>query len=252
MGVVSTYGSESLLGHTFLGDTFTAPGSHFAGWFVTPPGPTGGVEAEGAREAVTFDPASGGTITSDAAVSWSSLHTEDQMVAGLGIWDAATDGNLLAVIRTRSRLIRANAPVSIPAGGIEVSIDLDHVTVTLANAWLDHLLRGTTYTPPTFWWFGQYTETPTSSDPGTEVTGGGYERRVSDWVIGEDRNVVLDNDPSWDPLHTDTEQTLTGWALSDEDEAGDVGIFAAYTEPLVVPADTPNGFPVASVSLRLI
>lgn len=48
----------------------------------------------------------------------------------------------------------------------------------LRNALVNHTLRGVAYTPPSALYLALFNVTPTSSGGGTEVSGGGYLRRV--------------------------------------------------------------------------
>lgn len=52
------------------------------------------------------------------------------------------------------------------------------ISITLANALLDHVFRNVPYTPPTEIYLALYTSDPGDTDTGNEVSGGGYERML--------------------------------------------------------------------------
>ena len=51
-------------------------------------------------------------------------------------------------------------------------------STVLANALIDHVLKGSAYTQPTNLYIALYTSTPTDAGGGTEVTGGSYAREL--------------------------------------------------------------------------
>jgi hypothetical protein len=53
----------------------------------------------------------------------------------------------------------------------------------LANKLLDHVLRGTVYTPPTNVYVALHEVDPTAAGSGAEITGGSYARQVSTWDV---------------------------------------------------------------------
>lgn len=241
MGSLSYFAANGLLGLTLRGDTFSSPAAVYLGWFTTPPSADGtGTEVTGggyARQAVTFDPATDGNITSAAAVTWTALHSgSDQMLAGWGIWDAATAGNLLAFGRTPSLVIPLGAPVNVPAAAITISSDDAAMTDYLANAWLDHLFNNDTYINPSAVYIGHYTTTPTASTAGAEVADPGYDRQSAAWASPAVGASLLDAAVTWTPLATDDPQTLDGWALADANSAGNVLWFYQWPTPVDVPA----------------
>jgi hypothetical protein len=247
---LSTYAVNNLHGLTLRDEAWAMPTDLYLGWFTAVPGPTGGAQAAGGREEITFNPAAGGAITQDAEVAWPSLHTADQMLAGFGIWDAPTAGNLIAFGRRRSQLVRANRPLVVPAGALTIASNDEHISVYLANAWLDHALGVAAYTPPVSTFLAHYTVAPTAVTTGTEVADGGYARALASWAAPTDRRSVLAADVTWEPLHTDDDQDLEGWALLDNDVAGEILWFNAYPSPITVVATNTVGFSSGSITLR--
>lgn len=257
MGCLSTYAANALLDMTLRGESFTSPATVYLGWFVSPPSADGtGTEVSGGgytRQAVTFAAPVNGTAETDATVTFTPLHTtNDQMLAGWGIWDAASGGNLLAFGRTPAATIPAGQPLTLAAGGIDVASNDAHMTDDLANDWLDHLLRATTFTPPSDIYAGLYTATPTAAgDDGTEVSGGGYARQVATWVAADQATSVLATEISWTPLQEDDPQDVLGVALHDAVSAGSVLLFADYAAVVEVNAGDTVTHPASSLAFRV-
>src|SRR5690606_2869037 len=120
-------------------------------------------------------------------------------------------------------------------GGIEIASDDAAMSDYLADAWLAHLFRDDEYTAPSTTYLGQYTTTPTASDPGVEVSSDGYDRQAAVWDATGLGTHVLDNLVSWAPLGAD-DLTLSGWALHDDDSGGNVLWFDSWAVPVEVDA----------------
>lgn len=240
MGDLSNYATTGMQDHTLRGETMTSPSDVYLTWFTSPASPDGtAVEVTGGgfvRKAITFDPAADGAIVSDAPVVWSTFHLgAAQMVTGWGIYDAATSGNLLAFGRTPSMLIPLGGAWSIPAGAISITSNAAAMSTHLADAWLDHLFRNTAYTPPASTHLAHYTTTPTADDPGVEVTNTAYARAAATWHPATLGASQQDGALTWTPL-ADEDQTLAGWAVLDDDTAGNVLWFYEWPTPVDAPA----------------
>lgn len=257
MGSLSYYSANGLLNLTLRGDTFDSPSAVYLGWFITPPAADDtGTEVSGGsyvRKAITFDPAASGDVVSDAAVTWTTLHTsEPQMLIGWGVWDASSAGNLLAFGRTPSMVIPAGGPLNVPAAAIVISSNDSHITDDLAGAWLDHLVGASAYTPPAEIWAGLYTSVPTAAgSDGTEVAGGGYGRQLTTWSVAALGESSLDSAISWAPLHAADDQDVAGIVLHDAESSGDPLMFAAYPNPVAISAGDTCGHASQTLSFRL-
>lgn len=257
MGCITTYAANRLLDLTLRGTAFASPADVYLGWMLSPPGADGtGTEIIGGsytREPVTFDPASGGTIEANAPAVWSPLYTAaDVMLAGWGLFDAVTGGNMLAYGRVPSTVVPANRPFTMPTGWLTIDSNDAAVTQFLADAWLDHTCAVAGYTPPADPYLAAYTDTPTATTGGTEVTGGGYARIVSDWAAADDAVALLGTLAEFDPLHTSTDQDITGIAVTDAASAGNVLLFGSYPTPVTVPAGDNLRIPANSVGFRIL
>lgn len=252
MGALSDFAAAGMQNLTLRGESFASPATVYLGWFTSPPMPDGTADqvtgGGHTRQAITFGAAVGGTIDQDTPVVWSTFHADtDHMLAGWGIWDAVSGGNLIAYGRIPSTLVRAGASFSVTS--ISVASDDRAMSDVLANAWLDHLLGGVAYSPPSTVWLGHFTETPTATDPGTEVVDDGYFRRAADWTTAATGLSALDNTPTWNPLANE-DQTLTGWALLDDETAGDVLWFYAWPTEIAYTGGDTIEMPAGSITLR--
>jgi hypothetical protein len=255
MGALATYAANGLQNLTLRGETFAAPTDVYLGWFTTPPSADGSaIQVSGgghAREVITFNAASGGTIEQAAPVTWAPFHAgADQMIVGWGIWDAASGGNLLAYGRTPSKRIAMGAAWSV--SGIVVASNDRAMSDYLSNAWLDHLFRNDAYSPPSTVHFGHYLVTPTASTAGTEVSDAGYDRQGAEWDSAVSGAAVLAAPAAWVPLTTDDDQTLAGLALSDANTAGNVLWFHSWPAPIEYTAGDTLELASGSITLRAL
>lgn len=253
-GALSTYAVSNLLNLTLRGDAYTSPAAVYLGWFTTPPSADGtATELTGgsyARQTITFDAPTGGTITQDATATFAPLHTSDQMLAGFGIFDAPTAGNLLAYGRTPAYLVRGGATFTVD--NLTIASNSAAMSDHLANAWLNHLLNNTAYTPPANTYLGHYTTTPTATTSGTEVAAPGYDRLTATWTESLDATTTLTDTVSWLPLTTSGNQTLTGWALSDANTTGNVLWFQPWATPTDYTAGDSVEMTAEAVTLRVL
>lgn len=136
---LTDYAENKVLTH-FLppSTTFTTPAAVYAGLFSLAPDDdgTGGVEIGGtgyARPALTFGAYAARALANSASASWnnSGLSAWPQAVA-IGIWDAATDGNLLAV--------GTLTPQPTIGAGLGYTLLVGELTVTV-NTWGPYLVQ---------------------------------------------------------------------------------------------------------------
>lgn len=99
MGALSDYYKNKMLVHAFSGGEWTPPSSYYGALFSTAPnGAGGGTEVAGgsyAREAFTCTTVA--ALSSNAAEFEFPVATTDHgAIAGYGVYDAATGGNMVA------------------------------------------------------------------------------------------------------------------------------------------------------------
>lgn len=181
MAGLSVYARNKLLDLAFGGTSYTRPATVYLESYTSLPGETGsgGTTPSGngyaGRTAVTsssfFAAASSGEKTNALAAvlgtcsggTWGTL-------AGIGIWDASTSGNLLALIEFDTPLVTVSGKrVKLRAGSLTVTCT-GAWSDAFANALLDHVFGGPDYTPPATW-YGGLVSTGT-----TELSGNGYAR----------------------------------------------------------------------------
>jgi hypothetical protein len=252
MGSLTTHAANNMLDLTLSGVAYTPPAAVYLGWLISPSGPDGtGTEITGggyAREEVTFNAASGGTIETAAPVVFNPLHSTDQMVVAWGIYDAPTGGNMLAQGRIPATLIPGARPLTVDT--LTIDSNDAHMTQVLADAWLDHLFRATAYTPPANPFAALYTTTPTATDPGVEVASDEYARQITTWDLATNATALLAEDATWIP-DNDNDVTVTGLGICDGSVGGDVLLFTAIT-PATVLATGTFLTPAATVAFRIL
>jgi len=100
MSSFSNYLENKLIDHVFNNVAYTSPTTvYLAAYTVAPDDTGGGTEVTGAgyaRQAVSFESASGGANANDAAVEYTADGGNYGDVVAIGYFDAATGGNLLA------------------------------------------------------------------------------------------------------------------------------------------------------------
>jgi hypothetical protein len=78
---------------------------------------------ETTRQAASFATATGGTMTTDAAITWTSVSTSEQYTH-YSAWDAATAGNFLWSDTLSANAVSATEDFTIPAGDLDLAINL--------------------------------------------------------------------------------------------------------------------------------
>ena len=99
---------------------------HIALYTASPSDPGGGTEVSGggyARQAVTFT-VSGNTASNTAAIEWPVATAGYGTVNDVGVFDAASGGNLIAYAAlTTSKAIDTGDVFRLPAGDLDVTLD---------------------------------------------------------------------------------------------------------------------------------
>ena len=126
MSSFSDYLENAVLDYVFRNTgTPTSATVHLALYTVTPSDTGGGTEVSGngyARQTVAFDAASGGAITNTAAESFTASGGAFGTVVAVGIFDAATSGNLLAWDGITSATVADGDTLTFPIGDIDISL----------------------------------------------------------------------------------------------------------------------------------
>src|SRR5690606_14946111 len=166
----SDYLENALLNLVFRAVTYTPPSNVYVGIFTAAPSDTGGGTEVGTRQAASFAAASGRSSATDADVTFTAVPAGS--VTHVGIFDAATSGNLLFWGEVDTAVDPGGDDLTIAAGTLTVAIAAGYMTDYLANALLDHVLRSESYSP------ASTVEMALRDDTDAEVSGGSYARQA--------------------------------------------------------------------------
>lgn len=126
----SNYLEDKLLRHVFAGTAYTAPSTLHVALFTAAPSDTGGgTEVSGggyARQTATFSVSgtSPTVATNTANIDYPTATADYGVVTHIGVFDAATSGNLLAyAAATTSKSISTGDVLRIPSGDLDIQLD---------------------------------------------------------------------------------------------------------------------------------
>lgn len=133
-GIFTNYGEEVFLKHFFTSQSYSKPSNYFIALFT----------AVTDKEAGTVTEVSGGgyarqAISSSTGFTWDGTNRRIQnasaitfptatanwgTITAIGIYDASTGGNLLAVINLeQSKTVNSGDSLTIPAGELRIELD---------------------------------------------------------------------------------------------------------------------------------
>jgi hypothetical protein len=125
----SNFLETEILDHVFAGAAYTAPATLYLALFTAAPGEAGGgteVSTSGtayARETVAFT-TTGNTTSNNAAVEYSTATASFGTVTHVGVFDAATSGNLMAYATlSSSKAIATGDVFRVPTGDLDITLD---------------------------------------------------------------------------------------------------------------------------------
>lgn len=126
MSSFSDYTEDAVLNHLFRNVALPAPGAVYLALYTAAPTDAGGgtqVSGSGyARQAVTFGAPSGGEISNSAPVAFTAAGGAFGSVVAVGIFDAATAGNLLAWAPITPASIGDGDTLNFAVGDIDISL----------------------------------------------------------------------------------------------------------------------------------
>ncbi len=116
-----------ILDHVFGGAAYTAPSTKYLALYTAAPGETGGgTEVSGgayARQSVAFT-TTGNTTSNSAAVEFPTASASWGTITHVGVFDAATSGNLMAYASlTSSKAIDTGDIFRVPTGDLDITLD---------------------------------------------------------------------------------------------------------------------------------
>ena len=112
----------------FGGSTPTRPTARYVALYTAAPNDAGGgTEVAGggyARQAATYSASSGGSTSNSAVISWTANGADYGTVTSIGIFDAATGGNLIAYgTLTASKTIANGDSFQLPVAALAIALD---------------------------------------------------------------------------------------------------------------------------------
>ena len=122
----SNYLETEILDHVFGGNAYTAPSNLYLGLYTATPSDTGGgTELSGsgyARLAMAMS-VSGNLATNSAAEEFATATGSWGTVTHVGVFDAATSGNLMAYgTLSASKAVATGDVFRIPAGDLDITL----------------------------------------------------------------------------------------------------------------------------------
>ena len=100
----------------------------------------------------------------------------------------------------------------------------------LSELYLDFMFQGATFTPPTDYYVGLFTENPTPLGTGDEVSGGGYTRVLVSFDIASDMSSASLGDVNF-PVATGDWGEITHVGIFNASESGELYFFGALENP---------------------
>ena len=128
MSGFTDYLEDALLKHVFTNTAYTSPTTVYAALFTVAPSDTGGgTEVSGgayARQSMAFSVSGTGTLaTNSAAVEYPTATADYGTVVAVGIFDAASCGNLLAYANlTVSKTVSSGDVFRFNAGDVDITL----------------------------------------------------------------------------------------------------------------------------------
>lgn len=123
LGFKGTIAAE-LLDALLNADAYTGPAAIYMQLHTGDPGAAGtsNVATNTTRKLVTFGAASGGTIATDADVSWTNVPAAEDYTH-LSLWDASTAGNFLASGTITANAVAIGDTFTIPSGSETLTLN---------------------------------------------------------------------------------------------------------------------------------
>lgn len=126
MSSFTDYLENAVLNYVFRNTGTPTSTNVYLGLFtVTPSDSAAGTEVSGngyARQATAFDASSGGAIANTSEESFTATGGDFGTVVAVGVFDAATSGNLLAWDGITAAIIADGDSLLFPAGDVDISL----------------------------------------------------------------------------------------------------------------------------------
>lgn len=127
MSSFTNYLEDAVLNHVFRNVALSSPATVYAALFSVAPGEAGGgTELVGngyTRKAITFGAPSSGQVANSVAVDFDPVTGSSWTVVGVAIFDASSNGNMLAYKAIGSQTINVGDQARFAIGALTVSLD---------------------------------------------------------------------------------------------------------------------------------
>lgn len=124
MAGLSNYSEDKLMDLLFNASAWTAPSNVYIQLHTGDPTDAGtsNVATESTRKAITFGASSGGAVSSDADVSWTSVAGSEDFTH-FSLWDASSSGNCLFTGTITANAVTAGDTFTLASGDVDLSVD---------------------------------------------------------------------------------------------------------------------------------
>lgn len=123
----SNFLETEILDHVFGGNAYSAPGTLYLGLYTAAPSDTGGgteLSGSGYARLPMAMTVSGNTATNSAAEEFATATGSWGTITHVGVFDAATSGNMLAYgALSASKTVDTGDVFRIPAGDLDITLD---------------------------------------------------------------------------------------------------------------------------------
>lgn len=244
MGSLANYAELKLLDHVFKVTPFSQPSNIYMALSKADPGESGGSidEPSGgdyARVQVnSWNAAASRATANTSAIQFPRATADWGTITHWALFDASTSGNPLAygAISNPSSLVMSNGRrARFAAGEVDIVYSSGGWSTTLANALLDHMLKGSAYSVPTNLYVGFSTANPGDSGGAlAEPSGNNYSRTALNSWNAAASGATGNTNAFEGPAASGSWGTLTHVAIFDHVSAGNMLAYAALNSSLAI------------------
>lgn len=181
MGSLTQFTQKKVLDHVLKVGAYSPPATIYLGLSTADPTDDGSGWANPtytgyAREAITFAAAGSRAIAQTGVVTFDACSSGSSVCTHWGLWDALTDGNLMAhgALAASKNVVEGNTP-SVASGQVTVTFSAGGIFTAVAATVLDWLFRAQALAQPTNVKIALSTTIPTDGGPNiTEPVGNNY------------------------------------------------------------------------------
>ena len=250
MGKLSNYAENKVLDHILKVAAYTRPTKLFLALCEADPTDTGtgatitepSDVAYTREECDTWTTAASRAAANSVVITYPDCTEDWDAITHFAILDTVTlgAGNIIAygLVTPNKTFYSGNTP-NVAAGDLDISVDAGGASDYLANKLLDHLFKGTAYTPPTDIFIALCTATVLDADTGSTISepGENYARiKHNGWKIAAAGASSNSDTIVFAKATGGTWGTITHFALCDSLATGNLLLHAALntSQPIEV------------------